>query len=104
MTGLEDAIRTIVAEVIAEEIAVVEQRILAQLPQQFDKTLGVHEAAEYIGISEKLIYRLCQEGSIPHERYGVTGSRKPKIKLRLSDLEKWRSEQKQANLQKIDNY
>ena len=39
MTGLEEAIRSVVVEVIAEEIAAVEQRILAQLPMQFDQTL-----------------------------------------------------------------
>lgn len=97
MTGLEEAIRSVVAEVIANEIAAVEQRILAQLPSQFDRTLDVHEAATHIGISEKLIYRLCKEGSLPHERYGVSGSRKPTIKIRLTDLENWRAEQKISN-------
>lgn len=96
MLGLEEAIRA----VVAEEVAAAEKRIMAQLPSQFDRTLDVHEAATHIGISEKLIYRLCKEGSIPHERYGVLGSRKPTIKLRLSDLEEWRSEQRMANIRK----
>ncbi|WP_411553302.1 helix-turn-helix domain-containing protein [Paenibacillus lautus] len=103
MTGLEEAIRSVVVEVIAEEIAAVEQRILAQLPMQFDQTLDVHEAASHIGISEKLVYRLCQEGSLPHERFGVSGSRKPTIKIRLSDLENWRAEQKVSKSKRLSN-
>ncbi|EHB65232.1 helix-turn-helix domain-containing protein [Paenibacillus lactis] len=102
MIGLEDAIRAIVAEVIAEEVAAVEQRIMTLLPSQFDRTLDVHEAASHIGVSDKLIYRLCKEGSLPHERYGVAGSRKPTIKIRMSDLEEWRSKQRVANSRRIE--
>ncbi|GIP57877.1 helix-turn-helix domain-containing protein [Paenibacillus woosongensis] len=91
MIGLEDAIRAIVAE----EVAAAESRILASLPTYVtDRTLDVREAAELLGVSEKLIYRMCQEGSIPHERFGISGSRKPAIKFRLSDLEAWRAGKK----------
>ncbi|GGF86426.1 helix-turn-helix domain-containing protein [Paenibacillus aceti] len=96
MTGLEEAIRAIVVE----EIAAVESRILALLPEQLDRSLTVHEAADYVRISDKLMYQLCQEGIIPHERYGVPGSRKPKIIIRLSDLEAYRAEQRASNYKK----
>lgn len=90
MTAIEDAIRAI----IAEEVAAAEQRITALLPAHVDRTLDVREAAKHIGISEKLIYSLCKTNDIPHERYGVSGSRRPTIKIRLSDLEAWRAEQR----------
>ncbi|MNW27537.1 Helix-turn-helix domain protein [compost metagenome] len=97
MIGLDEAIRTIVAE----EVAAAERRILASLSTHAtERTLDVREAAEQIGISEKLIYRLCSTGSIPHERYGVPGSKRPVIKFRLSDLEAWRTAQRQANYKK----
>lgn len=97
MIGLEEAIRAIVAE----EVAAAERRILAYLPNYVaDRTLDVREAAEILGVSEKLIYRMCQEGSIPHERFGISGSKKPSIKFRLSDLEAWRAEQRAANHKK----
>ncbi|WP_019636156.1 helix-turn-helix domain-containing protein [Paenibacillus fonticola] len=97
MIGLEDAIRAIVAE----EVAAAEHRILASLPSYTtDRTLDVREAAELLGVSKKLIYRMCQEGSIPHERFGISGSRKPAIKFRSSDLEAWRAEQRAANYKK----
>jgi excisionase family DNA binding protein len=97
MTGLEDAIRAIVAE----EVAAAERRILASIPSlSTDRTLDVREAADLMGISEKLIYRLCKTGSIPHERHGVPGSRKPSIKIQLADLEAWRAEQRAANYRK----
>lgn len=96
MIGLEDAIRAIVAE----EVAAVEKRLRSELSKVIDKTLDVSEAAAHLGISEKLIYRLCSTGSIPHERYGVPGSKRPVIKFRLTDLETWRAEQRSANYRK----
>ncbi|MDT0123925.1 helix-turn-helix domain-containing protein [Paenibacillus sp. RRE4] len=94
--AFDSAIRTIVSEQVTE----FENRLRAEFAGLIDKTLDVSEAATHIGVSEKLIYRMCQEGSIPHERYGVTGSKRPAIKLRLSDLEAWRAEQRAANYKK----
>lgn len=91
--SIEDAIRAIVAE----EVSAAEARLRDKLQAQTDRTLDVSGAAEHLGISEKLVYRLCQERQIPHERYGVSGSRRPTIKLRLSDLEAWRAEQRKVN-------
>lgn len=89
----EVAIRSIVDE----QVAIAENRLRAEFSGLIDKTLDVSETAAHIGVSEKLIYRMCQEGSIPHERYGVVGSRRPVIKFRLSDLEEWRAKQRSAN-------
>lgn len=90
-------IETAIRSLVADEVRAAEQRIRESLGIQLSKTLDVSEAAEHIGISEKLIYRLCQEGRIPHERYGISGSRRPVIKLRIDDLEAWRAEQREAN-------
>ncbi|MGE6578963.1 helix-turn-helix domain-containing protein [Paenibacillus xylanexedens] len=98
--SLEDAIRSI----ISEHVTIVEKRLRAEFSGVSDRTLDVAETAAHIGISEKLIYRMCQEGSIPHERYGVTGSRRPVIKFRLSDLESWRTAQRLANYKKRSSY
>lgn len=93
MKSIEEAIR----ELVAEEVAAAEKRLRESLLAQPDKTLTVPEAAEHLGVCEKLIYRMCQERQIPHERYGGVGSRRPTIKFRLSDLESWRSEQREKN-------
>ncbi|RJX41037.1 DNA-binding protein [Paenibacillus pinisoli] len=93
MSSVEKAIRSIVDEVVAE----AERRILEQIRLQPDKTMDIRETTEHLGVSEKLLYRLCQAKSIPHERYGVSGSKRPTIKFRLSDLEKWRSKQRSLN-------
>ncbi|WJH28420.1 helix-turn-helix domain-containing protein [Paenibacillus sp. CC-CFT742] len=93
LNALEDAIRSIVNE----QVAIAEKKLKAEFSGLIDKTLDVIEAAKHIGVSEKLIYRMCQEGRIPHERYGATGSRRPTIKFRLADLEAWRAEQRAAN-------
>lgn len=90
---IESAIRAI----IAEEVAASERRLIETLCAHPDKTLNVAEAAEHLGVCEKIIYRMCKEQLIPHERYGGAGSRRPTIKFRLSDLEAWRAEQRAAN-------
>ncbi|WP_315793231.1 helix-turn-helix domain-containing protein [Paenibacillus sp. BIC5C1] len=96
LVALEDAIRSM----ISEHVTIAENRLRAEFAGVSDKTLDVAETAAHIGISEKLIYRMCQEGSIPHERYGTSGSRRPVIKFRLSDLEAWRAAQRAASYKK----
>ncbi|WP_269055692.1 helix-turn-helix domain-containing protein [Paenibacillus tundrae] len=91
------AFENVIREIVSEQVAVSENRLRSELSGLIDKTLDVAETATHIGISEKLIYRMCQEGRIPHERYGASGSRRPVIKFRLSDLEAWRAEQRYAN-------
>lgn len=91
--SLEDAVRSIVNEAVLA----AEKRILERINSQPDKAMDIPEAAEHLGISEQLLYRLCREKQIPHERYGVSGSRKPTIKFRMSDLEAWRAEQRASN-------
>ncbi|MFF2015022.1 helix-turn-helix transcriptional regulator [Paenibacillus sp. NPDC058177] len=91
--AFEDAIKSIVSEYVT----ISENRLRSEFSGLIDKTLDVAETAAHIGVSEKLIYRMCQEGSIPHERYGTIGSRRPVIKFRLSDLEAWRAAQRAAN-------
>lgn len=94
--ALENAIRSMVVE----QVVLAENRLRAEFAGMIDRTLDVAETASHIGVSEKLIYRMCQEGSIPHERYGTLGSRRQVIKFRLSDLEAWRAAQRDANYKK----
>lgn len=94
---MKSSIEEIIRSIVADEVAAAEKRIRSELSEFADRTMDVVEAAAHIGISEKLVYRLCQERTIPHERYGVTGSRKPTIKFRLADLEAWRAEQRAIN-------
>ncbi|MED4122637.1 helix-turn-helix domain-containing protein [Halalkalibacterium halodurans] len=77
----------------------VEERILERLQHMNikDRTLDIREASEYTLISEKLLYRLCQEKQIPHIRAGVQGSKKPKILFRQSTLDSWMREQERLN-------
>ncbi|AIQ70400.1 helix-turn-helix transcriptional regulator [Paenibacillus graminis] len=96
LIAFEDVIRAIVSEQVIDS----ENRLRAELNGLIDRTLDVAETAAHIGVSEKLIYRMCQEGRIPHERYGTSGSRRQVIKFRLSDLEAWRAEQRAANYKK----
>lgn len=91
------SIEAAIQAIIDEKVAAAEQRILEKLNGQTDETLDVPAAALHLGISEKLVYRLCQQKQIPHERYGVQGSRRPVIKFRLNDLEAWRAEQRATN-------
>jgi len=91
------SIEAAIQAIIDSKVADAEQRLLAKLSGHTDRTLDVTEAALHIGISEKLVYRLCQQKQIPHERYGVQGSKRPVIKFRLGDLEAWRTEQRSAN-------
>lgn len=90
MTDLNEAIRSIVAR----EVAAAEARILAALPSHMaNRTMGVKEMAEMLGLSEALIYRMCERQIIPHERYGIPGSKKPAIRFRVGDVEAWREKQ-----------
>lgn len=96
LVALESAIRSIVSE----QVSIIENRLRAELTGMSDRTLDVAETAAHLGVSEKLIYRMCQVGSIPHERYGTPGSRRQVIKFRLSDLEAWRTAQRAENYNK----
>ncbi|OUS70273.1 DNA-binding protein [Paenibacillus sp. MY03] len=91
--SIEAAIRAIVTN----EVAAAEARLLEKLSAQPDRTMDIPEAAEHLGISEQLLYRMCRLKQIPHERYGVLGSKKPTVKIRMSDLEEWRAQQRAAN-------
>lgn len=48
-----------------------------------DLTVSVAEAAERVGVSDWLIYRLIQEGNFPHRRLGR------RIVIPVRALERW---------------
>ncbi|NBI30927.1 helix-turn-helix transcriptional regulator [Chengkuizengella marina] len=60
------------------------------------------EAAEYTGISDKLLYRMCKEGDIPHIKLGAKDSQKPRIIFRTSTLDNWMREQESLNYTKSE--
>jgi excisionase family DNA binding protein len=51
------------------------------------ETLTVKEAAERLGVSDKLVYALCAAGKIVHERYGLG---RGTIRIPLEALEEYR--------------
>lgn len=62
-----------------------------------DKMIEADKAAEYLGISRDLVYRLCSQQQIPHVKSGMPGSRKPKMTFSIRSLEEWKREQEQQN-------
>jgi excisionase family DNA binding protein len=88
-------------EKLAEHIKPI---LLEELKDQIsvagpDLTLSLEEAADHMNISQMLLYRMCKDGSIPHMRAGVKGSKKPKILFCQSSLDKWKRQQEQENYQ-----
>jgi len=49
-----------------------------------DSAMTVNEAAEHLGVSKALIYRLTSSNTLVHERYGR------RIVLRAADVERFR--------------
>ncbi|WP_371320172.1 helix-turn-helix domain-containing protein [Chengkuizengella axinellae] len=56
----------------------------------------------YTGVSNKLLYRMCKKGEIPHIRLGDKDSQKPRIIFRKSTLDKWMWEQERLNYKESD--
>lgn len=60
--------------------------VLAEVIQKTPKTITVKEAAERLGVSERTIYRLCEEGQLDHQRVGRS------IRIRPDNLHKQNTE------------
>ena len=99
MKQMEDFFKSIVSEAADQ----VEKKIMNRLQHLKinDRTLDIKEAAEYTRISEKSLYRMCQEKQIPHIRAGSIGSQKPKILFRMSSLSNWMEEQERQNYREV---
>lgn len=90
-----------VVDRLAERLLpVVIEHVTAQMPKDQDRVFTVDEAAEYSGISNKLLYLLLQQKQIPHIKAGVLGSRKPKILIKKSRIDAWIADQERASVQK----
>ncbi|OPA77489.1 hypothetical protein BVG16_13625 [Paenibacillus selenitireducens] len=61
-------------------------------------TLTVEEAAEYIGVSVSMLYIMAREKQIAYIPVGAMSSLKPKMKFRLSTLDKWMEEQERKSM------
>jgi predicted DNA-binding transcriptional regulator AlpA len=94
---VDQSIEDVIKSLIYEAVSAAEKRIMESINSQPDRALDIPEAALHLGISEQLLYRMCRAQQIPHERYGVSGSKRPTIKFRMSDLEVWRAEQRASN-------
>lgn len=93
------------AALVEEAAAAAEKRVMERLEQMTvpDRVLDVKEAAQHMGLDEKTLYRLCQEKRLPHIRAGQTNSKRPRILLRQSTLDRWLREQEEASIQKEVN-
>ncbi|MCR8633443.1 helix-turn-helix domain-containing protein [Paenibacillus radicis (ex Xue et al. 2023)] len=73
------------------------EELRAEMTVQPERTLYIDEAAEYTRISEKVLYKMCQQKLIPHRRAGEQGSRRPRILFSTASLDAWNREQEKAN-------
>ncbi len=55
--------------------------VLQQHERLQERALTVEEAARRLKVSEKKVYRLCKDGTIPHHRVGAA------IRIRPEDLD-----------------
>lgn len=96
------ALDKLMDEIIEEAAAKAAKLVLEQLEgtQKPDRVMDVKEAAQYLGISDKLIYQLCAEKVLPHVKAGGLNSNKPRILFRQSTLDRWLREQEEASIQK----
>lgn len=60
------------------------------------RTIGVIEAAYYIGVSKDLIYQLVREKKLPHLRVGR------RILFRIETLDHWMVESEQNSIDSND--
>ena len=93
MSGLEEAIRAIVAD----EVAAAERRLRESLSVQPDRTIPFSEACDYLRMSEYTLRRLCKEKKIPHWTYGAEASKNPRYWFRTASLDRWIRDREEAN-------
>jgi excisionase family DNA binding protein len=74
-------------EEIKREVLRELQTVAAQV--ELDRKLTIEEAADYLRISEAMLYKLCKEKQIEHATIGIAGSRKPRIIFSAARLETW---------------
>jgi excisionase family DNA binding protein len=89
MTAIEQAIN----EIVSVQVAAAEKRLMERLNTAADKRLNVEQAAEYLGISEKLLYNMCKKKLVPHRRFGT------RIVFSSAALDAWGREQDKTNYQ-----
>jgi excisionase family DNA binding protein len=90
--------------IVEAATAEAERRVLERLGGKLveDKTLTVDEVAEKLKVSPKLVYQLCKEGKIPHERFGTFGNvRSGAIRFSSLELEVWRQAQRKTSVKVI---
>lgn len=99
------ALDKLMDEIIEEAAAKAAKLVLEQLGQvsRPDRTMDVDEAAKFLGIDAKTVYRLCTEKRLPHIRLGQLNSKRPRILFRQSTLDRWMREQEEASIQKEVN-
>lgn len=93
MTALEQAIR----DIVAQEVAKAERRILESLSVAPDRTLSFSEACEYLHMSDYTLRQLIRQKRIPHRVYGADGSKNPRYLFSSRRLDQWIREQEEMN-------
>lgn len=87
-------------EIVEAAATAAAKLVLERLEQTVgpERTLDVEEAAQFLGIDTKTLYRLCTEKRIPHIRIGQLNSKRPRILFRQSTLDRWLREQEEASI------
>lgn len=94
MSPLDQLYETLVQSAAAE----AERRVVERLKlTPIDRTLDLHEAAEYMRLSESTLRKMCREKTIPHQKYGAVGSKNPRYLFSTVSLDKWKHEQEELN-------
>lgn len=90
-------LEAVVDRVVEKILPGIIDQIISHLPSSQERTMDVLEAAEHIGISKELLYRMSAASQIPHIRIGVEGTRKPKLLFSSLSLDNWKREQEREN-------
>ncbi len=92
-----DLIDLLTDQVLERLVPLMIERFPALVNNEPNRSLSVEEAAEFLGISKDLLYKLCAEKSIPHTKLGVVNSKKPRMIFSSHSLETWRRQQEEIN-------
>lgn len=95
MTAIEQAI----AQIVAEQVAQAEKRIMERLVTANDRDLSFSEACDYLNMSSYSLKRLCSAKKIPHRVVGSPGSKNPRYWFSLAGLEQWKRAEEAKNYQ-----
>jgi excisionase family DNA binding protein len=74
---------------LAQRVASLADSALQLVPGNPDGAMSVRQAAKLLGVSRGIIYRLCCEGVMPHNKVGR------RVTITPAQLEEYQSQQQQ---------